>query len=80
MLGTEEQQQKINSCRERLLSAIVQASERTDIGRNNEKRAQSLDTELDNYIRVRDTVREVINHISSMYKNIQKYADDRREL
>ena len=80
MLSTEEQQQKINSCRERLLSAIVQASERTDIGRNNEKRAQSLDTELDNYIKVRDTVREVINHISSMYKNIQKYADDRREL
>lgn len=80
MLSTEEQQQKIDACRDTLLKAIVQASERTDIGRTNETKAKTLNTELDNYIRTRDTLRAVINHIVDMHKNISKYANDRREL
>lgn len=80
MLSTEEQQQKIDACRDTLLKAIVQAGERTDIGKANETKAKTLNTELDNYIRTRDTLRAVVNHIVDMHKNISKYANDRREL
>lgn len=80
MPSTEEQQQKIDTCRECLLKAMIQAGERVNIGKSNETKASSIEAELRNYIKTRDTLCAVVNHITDMYKNIHKYADDRREL
>lgn len=80
MSDTGECQQKIDACRDCLLKAMTQASERADVGRVNESKAASLEAEIKNYTKLRDALREVINHVTDMYKNIRKYADDRREL
>lgn len=80
MHDIKEQQARIDSCRDNLLNAMIQANERAKIGKENEVKASSIDTELQNYINTKNVIVASINHLTSICKNIQNYANKRKEL
>lgn len=80
MLKAEEFKEKVSSCRSRILTAYSQGRERARIGRENEERAKQIETELSNYVKTRDSLKECTNYIVRIYKNIEAYASERKEL
>lgn len=69
-----------DSLRNDLLKGIVTASERARIGRENEVRVKEIEKERLYYERERDNLRDTVNYLVKLYKNIEKYAQDRKEL
>ena len=80
MFNAKELRERINNCRSSLLAINAQAKERARIGRANEIKSKELTQSLQAAIIARDNVRECINHTTAIYKNIEKYAVDRKEL
>lgn len=80
MSEAEELRQAVNNVRDNLLTAALQAEERAKLGRINADRANKINTELEEAIQNRDYFRECINYMVQMYKNIEQYANDRKEL
>jgi hypothetical protein len=80
MYKAEELKKEIDSCRSRLLTAYTQGKERARIGRENEERAKQINEELTAYINTRATLKECINYVVRIYKNIESYASERKEL
>lgn len=80
MSEAEILQQSINSCRDSLLASISQAKDRATIGKANEEKAKSVNEELRSYIQVRDAMKESINYVTKIYKNVENYAQNRKEL
>lgn len=75
-----ELQASIDSIRDNLLNAMIQCDDRSRIGRANEEKAKKVDAELQAMIRARDGLTEAINYVVKIYKNIEQYAHDRKEL
>ena len=80
MSEAEVLQQSVNSCRDSLLTAIVQAKDRATIGLANETKAKSVNEELQSYLQVKEATKESINYITQIYKNVESYAQNRKEL
>lgn len=80
MLCIEGRQKEIDDCRDNLLRCCEQAKERARIGRVSDERLKTIDDELRDTVAARDNLRNAINHLVSIYKNIEQYAQDRREL
>lgn len=80
MSGEVYSKKELDACRSDLLSAIVQAKERAELGRANESKARTVEQELQNLGLARDALRETAAHMKNIYKNIEQYASDRKEL
>ncbi|MBQ2885908.1 MAG: hypothetical protein IJE43_19455 [Alphaproteobacteria bacterium] len=76
----QQLQQNIDSCRDTLLKNMIQADERARIGKANEEKAASIDEELSNYIKAKENLIAAMNHLTSIYKNISHYAEERKKL
>lgn len=79
MFETEELQQRLNHSRDDLLRAITQASERAELGRINESKAKNVESELASCVLLKNRLTETVNHMVKIYKNIEKYAYDRKQ-
>jgi hypothetical protein len=80
MSETRELQRAVNACRDDLLNCMMQAKERAEIGKQNKEKAKRVEAELKVTIEAREKFRECINHMVTIYKNIEQYASDRKEL
>ena len=80
MSETEKLKQNIYNVRNDLLACISQANERVRLGMINEEKLKQANTELATYKNVKKEVVECSNYLVKLYKNIQQYAADRKEL
>lgn len=80
MAETDCRNDRLNNCRNALLVAKAQADERARIGKINAEKLKEADRELNKLTTIRDNLRECMNYITGIYKNIEKYAADRKEL
>ena len=80
MLVSEELKEDIDSSRARLLTIAASARERARIGRLNEKKYQEALQEIHRNTEIKNALRDCINHLVQVYKNVEKYAADRKEL
>lgn len=80
MVETASREDRFSNRRNALLVAKAQADERARIGRANEAKLREAHLELQKYTNMRDTIRSCFNYITTLYKNIEKYAADRKEL
>lgn len=80
MSTAEELRQEIDDCRTRLLTFSATAKERARVGRLNEKKAEEADKELERITLLTATFRACINRLVEKYKQIERYAADRKEL
>lgn len=80
MSGETYSKKELDACRSDLLNAMVQAKERAELGRANESKVQTVRQELRNLELARDALKTTATHMTDIYKNIEKYAADRKEL
>lgn len=80
MSSPADVRKRIADCRTAILTANAQAKEREHIGRANEVKMKELNEVLMSTKKLRDDLRECINHVVAEYKSIEKYAADRKEL
>lgn len=80
MAEADSKRERLNRCRYDLLVNRSQAEERAKIGRANEFKYREAEAELQKLTSIRDGIRESINYVTTLYKNIEKYAADRKEL
>lgn len=79
---SKEQQlkQDIANIRNDLLTAIIQSESRADIGKKNESKVVAIADELEKAIIAKTQLKEGMDYMVTIYKNIEKYAQDRKEL
>lgn len=80
MLDAKELKQSISNCRTTLLASAAQADERARLGRINEEKANNATAELESYVTTKRNLVECSNYITTLYKNIEQYAANRKEL
>ena len=75
-----ERQLEAESLRNDLLRCMTQAKDRAEVGKRNEEKLTSLMNELNKYEVTKKALVECVNHCTSLYKAVEKYAQDRKQL
>ena len=72
--------QSVSDVRDSLMRSSIQAKERAEIGRQNEEKALRINEELKQRQELKESLCECVNYVVRIYKNIEKYSADRKEL
>ena len=70
----------IEETKAKLSRFIVQANERAELGRQSIKKVESVSVELKTWEEARVSVKQCIDRCTKLYKAVEKYAQDRKEL
>lgn len=76
----QEYNEKLAYSRDCILSAITQARDRAELGKQNAATLKKIDEELAAYESVKKAITECTNYLVRIYKNVEQYTKDRREI
>lgn len=78
-MSTEREQDFI-AVRTRLLESAVRCKERARIGQQNEKKLKEINSEIDFYIEQRKILKDSVDYMTKIYKNIEEYVEQRKRI